>query len=81
MYSARFIYGDDNTEKHKQAEQDYISGMKYKDISTKYDVTINTVKSWKQRCGWSKSKSCTLKKSVHTNHQGCAHKKRDICCI
>lgn len=43
------------------AERDYMSGMKYKDIATKYGVSINTVKSWKQRYGWAKNK-----KRVHT---------------
>lgn len=28
--------------------------MKYKDIAEKYEVSINTVKSWKQRNGWSR---------------------------
>lgn len=51
------------------AEQDYMSGMKYKDIAEKYGVTINTVKSWKMRYGWNK-KVCTQ------NTKKCAHKKR-----
>ena len=49
------------------AEQDYMSGMKYKDISEKYGVTMNTVKSWKVRYGWNK-------KGVHTKSKKCAHK-------
>ncbi|HAM1380068.1 TPA: TerS, partial [Listeria monocytogenes] len=36
-------------EKYKLAEQDYNAGMKYKDIAEKYNVTLNTVKSWKKR--------------------------------
>lgn len=36
----------------QSAEKDYNLGMKYIDISTKYNVSINTVKSWKQRYGW-----------------------------
>ena len=44
------------------AYQDYIKGMKYKEIAEKYGVTINTVKSWKTRYKWSKDG----KKSVHT---------------
>ncbi|MFC6202587.1 phage terminase small subunit [Lactiplantibacillus nangangensis] len=36
------------------AEQDYINGMKYKDIATKYDVSVNTVKSWRTRHKWRK---------------------------
>ena len=44
------------------AYQDYLNGMKYKEIADKYGVTINTVKSWKTRYKWSKDG----KKSVHT---------------
>lgn len=47
---------------YELAENDYMDGMKYKDIAVKYNVTINTVKSWKQRYDWSKDK----KKGVHT---------------
>lgn len=45
---------------YELAEKDYMEGMKYKDIADKYDVSINTVKSWKQRYNWNK-------KGVHTN--------------
>lgn len=44
------------------AYQDYLNGMKYKEIAEKYGVTINTVKSWKTRYKWSKDG----KKSLHT---------------
>ena len=54
-------------DKHELAYEDYIAGMKYKDIAAKYDVTINTVKSWKSRY-WKDKKGCTQKKKV-------AHKK------
>lgn len=40
----------------EQAEQDYMAGMKYKDIAAKYDVTLNTVKSWKTRGKWVREK-------------------------
>lgn len=50
------------------AYQDYLKGMKYKEIAEKYGVTINTVKSWKTRYKWSKDG----KKSVHT-------KSRKVC--
>lgn len=61
------------------AENDYMLGMKYKDIAEKYGVTINTVKSWKQRNGWSrnkcsgKEKGCTQtgKKGAHKNKKEC----------
>lgn len=47
---------------YELAEQDYMSGMKYKDIAEKYDVSLNTVKSWKTRYKWSRDN----KKGVHT---------------
>ena len=31
---------------YELAEHDYIAGMKYKEIAEKYNVIINTVKSW-----------------------------------
>ena len=44
--------------------------MKYKDIAEKYDVSLNTVKSWKQRYGWIRGEksdnSRNSKKGVHT---------------
>ena len=46
----------------KQAEKDYLSGMKYKDIADKYHVSINTVKSWKKRYGWQRTPN---KKGAH----------------
>lgn len=39
---------------YELAELDYKSGMKYKDIAEKYGVTVNTVKSWKQRYNWTR---------------------------
>jgi phage terminase small subunit len=56
-----------HTDKEK-AEQDYLKGMKYKDLADKYGVTINTIKSWKQRYKWNRN-------SVHTKEEGCTQKK------
>lgn len=63
-------------ENYEKAEKDYLAGAKYKDIAAKYGVSINTVKSWKVRYGWSKSgkKVCTQnehknQKSVHTKKE------------
>lgn len=63
-------------ENYEKAEQDYMAGMKYKDIAEKYDTTINTVKSWKKRYGWNrkegapqKGKVCTQNKKVHTEEK------------
>lgn len=59
----------DLSELWEQAYEDYKSGLKYKEIAEKYDVTLNTVKSWKTR-HWNK-------KGVHTNKgKKCAHKKK-----
>lgn len=65
--------------KWEQAQQDYLAGMKYKEIAAKYDVSINTVKSWKQRYHWQrtpkKKNAPKAKKSVHTKSRKGAHKK------
>ena len=58
----------DDVNNYELAELDYKSGMKYKDIAEKYNVSLNTVKSWKTRY-WGKGadkKVCTQKKSMHT---------------
>ncbi|MHB1420830.1 MAG: terminase small subunit [Bacillota bacterium] len=49
------------------AYQDYLRGMKYIEIAQKYNVSLNTVKSWKQRYKWDR-------KSVHTNEKVCTQK-------
>lgn len=56
---------------YEKAQADYLSGMKYKDIAAKYDVSLNTVKSWKSRY-W--NKGAPPRKSVHTKHKKVAHK-------
>lgn len=53
-------------EKYRQAEKDYLKGMKYKEIAEKYSVTLNTVKSWKQRHWRSKKGVHTKQEGVHT---------------
>lgn len=61
--------------KAEAAYKDYCNGMKYKDIATKYDVSLNTVKSWKQR------KWKDVEKGVHTKeksmHTKCTPKSKD----
>lgn len=57
-------------DKHKLAEQDYINGLKYKEIAAKHEVSINTVKSWKRRHEWSREKGALKQKSVHTKRKG-----------
>lgn len=57
-------------EKHVLAEQDYLEGLKYKEIAEKYDVSLNTVKSWKQRHGWNREKGAHSPKGMHTKRPG-----------
>lgn len=47
------------------AYQDYMDGMKYKDIAEKYGVSINTVKSWQKRNGWNRKEGAPQKKGAH----------------
>lgn len=66
-------------EKYELAELDYKNGMKYKDIADKYEVSLNTVKSWKQRYKWCKDdkKVCTQKtKKVCTQKKGAVPKNK-----
>ena len=54
-----------------KAKKDYMSGLRYKEIAEKYGVSINTVKSWKTRFHWSKSK-------LHINaRRRCTQKHKD----
>lgn len=53
-------------DKHELAKQDYVNGMKYKDIADKYEVSINTVKSWKKRHDWQRGEVQPKEKQVHT---------------
>lgn len=65
--------GEVKTPNNELAYQDYLNGMKYKEIAEKYGVTINTVKSWKTRYKWSKEGE----KSVHTKTgKVCTQKSR-----
>ncbi|WP_404407714.1 phage terminase small subunit [Jeotgalibacillus malaysiensis] len=64
-------------EKYVKAENDYVSGMKYKDIAEKYNVSLNTVKSWKKRYGWSREKGAHKTKGVHTKRETRGAPKRN----
>lgn len=46
--------GEMEKKNHEQALIDYKKGLKYKEIAEKYDVSINTVKSWHRRYDWAK---------------------------
>lgn len=50
-----------------QAKQDYLAGVKYKELAEKYDVSVNTIKSWVKRYNWSKEKK---EKCVHKKKKG-----------
>ncbi|MBO0555763.1 hypothetical protein EXQ41_06825 [Clostridium botulinum] len=51
----------------EQAKQDYLQGMKYKDLAEKYSVSLNTIKSWVKRYGWSEEKK---QRGAHKNKKG-----------
>lgn len=58
------------SEMHEQAKQDYLAGMKYKDIAVKYNVSLPTVKSWKTRYKWDRKGMHTKKEKVCIQKQG-----------
>ncbi|MBA1393490.1 terminase, partial [Lactobacillus sp. XV13L] len=52
--------------------------MKYKDIAEKYNVSLNTVKSWKSRYKWQRAPN---QKGVHTKVKKGAHKTKSYAAI
>ena len=48
-------------ENYERAEQDYMGGMKYKDIAEKYGTTINTVKELEETVWVESGRGCTQK--------------------
>lgn len=64
--------------KRDEAKQDYLAGMKYKEIADKYDVSAATVRSWKARY-WNNETSdknvATKSKSVATKNENVATPK------
>lgn len=54
----------------EKAKQDYLEGMKYKDICEKHNLSINTLKSWVKRYGWAEEKKNYNKKGAHKNKRG-----------
>ncbi|HFJ9375096.1 TPA: phage terminase small subunit [Bacillus nitratireducens] len=57
-------------QKHELAQEDYMQGMKYKELAEKYEVSVNTIKSWRKRHGWNR-------KGVHPNDEkGCTQTKK-----
>lgn len=63
-------------ENYEKAEQDYMAGMRYKDIAEKYGTTINTVKSWKKRYSWSREEGAHKIEKVCTQKSKGAPKKK-----
>lgn len=57
-------------EVREKAKQDYMQGLKYKDICEKYDLSINTLKSWVKRHNWSDERKNKRKKCAHKNKRG-----------
>lgn len=56
------------------AKQDYLKGMKYKELAEKYDVSLNTIKSWVKRYNWSEEKK---QKSAHKKKKGAPLKNKN----
>ena len=47
-----------------------MKGMKYKDICKKYNLSMNTLKSWVKRYNWSDERKNLKKKGAHKNKRG-----------
>ena len=58
--------GGDVQDVKEKVKQDYIKGMKQKEISAKYDISLNTLKSWIKRYNWASEK----KKGASKNKRG-----------
>ncbi|WP_371380893.1 phage terminase small subunit [Sporomusa aerivorans] len=64
-------------EKNELAKQDYLAGMKYQEIADKYGVSLNTVKSWQKRHGWSrKEKGAPETEKGFTQNEKSVHPKK-----
>lgn len=61
----------------EQAKQDYLAGMKYKEIAAKYDVSLSTVKSWKARYWKDLKRDATSTKKVASKNKKAATKSND----
>jgi len=56
MQKKRKERGGDVPDVKEQIKNDYLSGVPPKKLSEKYDTSLNTIKSWIKRYGWSKLK-------------------------
>ena len=70
--------GSEIVENYEKAEKDYMDGMKYKDIAEKYGTTINTVKSWKKRYGWSRGEGAHKAEKVCTQNEKSVQPENDV---
>lgn len=57
----------DKDDLKSKVKADYLKGIKPKDLSEKYDTSINTIKSWIKRYGWNKE----------DNKKGASKEKKD----
>ncbi|KZR58729.1 hypothetical protein A3781_14375 [Bacillus badius] len=58
-------------ERYVLAEKYYVKGMKYNDIAEKYEVSINTVKSWEKRYGWNRDRGAPFTKMCTQRNYQC----------
>lgn len=58
--------GGDVADVKEQIKKDYLSGISPKKLAEKYDISLNTIKSWIKRYGWSDIK----KRGALSNTQG-----------
>lgn len=63
---------------YELAEADYITGMKYKDIAEKYNVSLSTVKSWKTRYAWNRKGMHTKDKKVCVQKEAVASEVESV---
>lgn len=61
----------EENELRDKAKELYLSGVKQKDIATELDMSINTLKAWIRRHGWSKNKGAPeIKKNAPQKNKG-----------
>ena len=54
----------------EQAKQDYMNKLTYKEICSKHDLSINTLKSWIKRYGWSDERKRLKNKGAPKKKRG-----------
>lgn len=61
------MHENDNLRNKENVRNDYVLGMTYKEMSAKYGISENTLKSWRKRGGW--IRNCTYKKDAMQDEQ------------